>query len=332
MFQSTPGQLRVKILTWNLGDNHLTEDLWQQEIKKSWEIITRRDFDILCVCLQEDSRGKYGKFGDAVGDLLQDEFIMDSHSVEGPPEITKQSFSVRAFLYIRTSRGSGYPSQSYKTTKAEVCLKRVGFCSKGSAGISIVSPLPNRQYLQFTLMSSHLPVDNSTPDLGYDARLKAVQTTLREVYDKLEDTRNPNRIAFWGGDLNFRDNTPVTSKGPPFADQLDYAFSTHKPTYFRQFSEPDVAFPPTCKLVTCDKISCPPCRKNSNNVFDPTCYDTNGGGGKVSTREPSHCDRILFRADGGISAEVVEYKSWGSSDIIDHSDHSIVYATFIIHF
>lgn len=328
-YKSNQGQLRVKVLSWNLGDNRLTQDLWTQEIQKSWQIITMRDYDILGICLQEDSRGKFGKFGEAVADVLKDEFTMVSNSVEGPPELTKKAFSVRAFIYTRKNNKDVFPSASPTVRKNDVCLNRAVYCTKATAGVSIISNTPTGEIMQFTLMSSHLPIDTSTKDLGYQARLKAIETSMKDVYDKLEDTTITKRLAVWAGDLNFRDNTPVTPTGKPFSDQLTYAISTHKEEYFRDFIAPAVDFPPTCKLVTCDKKTCPRCRVNSGEVFSKSCYDTHGGSGKLAEREPSHCDRILYRPDG-VTGEVAEYKSWGDSKAVASSDHNLVYATFVI--
>ena len=46
---------RLRILTWNLGDSKLTQEQWKIELEKSWSIISTEDYDILAVCLQEDS-------------------------------------------------------------------------------------------------------------------------------------------------------------------------------------------------------------------------------------------------------------------------------------
>lgn len=317
-------KLRVKIITWNLGDNRLTQDEWLSEIKKSWSIIMVRDYDVLGVCLQEDWRGAYGKLADAIALILKDEFIVASDSVEGPPEITKLSFSVRAYLYLRKKI---FINPIIKTQ--DTCLSRAVYCTKSSAGVSTIIPMPGGKIIQITLISSHLPINNKKDDLGYAERVVAVKKTFDEVYDKLVDTTVPMRLAFWGGDLNFRDNTPIQAGGPPMKDQLLYLFSVRPSSFFREFEEPAVEFPPTCKMVSCDKKNCPVCRNRSGTTLNPTCYVEEGKHGVA--RVPSHCDRILYRSDG-VDGEIVNYTSWGGSRAIQGSDHNLVTLTVDVMF
>lgn len=310
-------QLRVKIITWNLGDNKLTQAEWLDEIKKSWSIITVKDYDVLGLCLQEDSRGKFGKLAEAIAQFLGPEFSVASDSVEGPPEISKLSFSVRAYLYLRKSI---FRNPSIKTQDA--CLARAVYCTKSSAGVSVIAVIDGK-ILQILLISSHLPINTKKEDLGYAERIAAVKRTFEEVYDKIVDRTIPQRVAFWGGDLNFRSDTPTHEGGNPMKDQLLYAFSTRPASFFREFAEPDVEFPPTCKMVTCDKLNCPACRNRSGQTFNPTCYVQEGAKGGI-TRHPSHCDRILYRADD-VDGEIIDYKSWGGARTLQHSDHNLVY-------
>jgi len=303
-----------------MGDSKLTQEEWASEIKTSWSIIATRDFDVLGLCLQEDSRGQHGKMGDAVAEYLKADFDMVSHSVEGPPEVTKLSFSVRAFLYVRRTMFS-----NYSVRKNDVCLKRTVFCSKGTAGISIIG-FYGSQVTQIILMSSHLPFEPKKEDLGYQERIQAVAKSFGEVYDNIVDETVEQRIAFWAGDLNFRNNAPISPRGKPMADQLDYAFSVRPASFFREFAEPDVEFPPTCKMVACDRMSCPACRNRSGDQHIPSCYVNETSKGN---REPSHCDRILYRADG-VDGEIVEYRSWSRARAVQHSDHALVLATFDI--
>jgi hypothetical protein len=317
--------VRIKIFTWNMGNSHYTQNEWLEEVKKSWSIITIKDFDVLGICLQEDSRGKFGKLVDAIGQYLSSEFTFVCDSVEGPPEITKQSYTVRACLYLRKTM-----FVNYTTRKQDVCLSRTVYCTKSSAGISVIYTLEGNVY-QLILISSHLPVDTSSADYGYEGRIQATKTTFEKVYDVLADTTIEKRLAFWGGDLNFRDNSPVTPRGKPFSDQLKYAFSTRPASFFREFEEPEVQFPPTCKMIECDKQTCPSCRIRSNEITIPACYAKDGEKPKANVElQPSHCDRILYRADG-IDGEILEYKSWGRATSIQHSDHNAVYCTFLVH-
>lgn len=313
--------IRVKILTWNMGDNRKKKEEWADEIKKSWSIITIKDYDVLGLCLQEDNRGQYGKMADAVAEYLQSEFVAVNHAVEGPPEISKLGFSVRAFLYLRRSMFT-----NYSVRRNDICLKRTVFCSKATAAVSVIAPLDGH-VVQIILMSSHLPFDPKRDDLGYPERIKAVGQTFSEVYDNIVDESVSERVAFWAGDLNFRNDAPINAGGNPMKDQLDYTFSVRPPQFFRDFVEPEVEFPPTCKMVTCDRGTCPACRNRSNERYDHTCYAQEVDDG--IKRTPSHCDRILYRADG-VEGEIVEYKSWGRAQATQISDHNLVLATFVI--
>lgn len=312
-----PNSIITRVLTWNLGDNKLTQEQWKAEIAKSWAVVSLKDYDILFLCLQEDSRGKYGKLADAIASFLDGEYAVYSNSVEGPADITGHGFSVRAYIYAKRTKFS-----SPSIRKSDICLKRAVFCTKSSAGVSMIVPYNDSIY-QITLIASHLPINTGVADLGYKERIAAVQKTFSDVYDKLIDTTVTKRFAVWAGDLNFRDATPFAPKGSP-VDQFAHAVSTHKPEFFRGFEEPDVEFPPTCKMKTCDGKSCPACRNRSGGQYNETCYITES---KKGMRQPSHCDRILFNTEN-LDGEVIEYKSWGGAESIKHSDHNLVYATF----
>src|SRR5665647_3276589 len=93
--------LKTRIITWNLGDNKHTQEEWASEIRKSWDIISKRDYDILGICVQEDWSQKYGKFGESVAAYLKDGYVMASNSLNGPPDITRQHFSVKVYVFIK---------------------------------------------------------------------------------------------------------------------------------------------------------------------------------------------------------------------------------------
>lgn len=318
--------VRIRVITWNMGEIRLTIDQWKQELLTNWNFVTKRDFDLLCLCLQEDSRGKYGKLGDAMGSLLQSEFTMVSNSVEGPPEVTGQSFSVRAYIFARKTI---FINPAIR--KNDVCLKRTVYCTKGTAGVSLIVIIGGYN-VQILLMSSHLPVSTTVEDFGYEERVQAVKKSMESVYDTLVQTPISKRIAFWAGDLNFREQTPVKAGGVPF-DQLEYAKSVRPAKFWREFIEPEVAFPPTCKLAICKNKQCPVCRNKSDQAYNKECYihESVTVLGKVKEYQPSHCDRIHFRADD-VSGEVVEYRSWSESPVVGESDHNLVLATFSVVF
>jgi len=332
------GSLRVKILTWNMGDAKLTQDEWQKELIRSWEIISKRDFDILGICLQEDSAGSYGKFGQTVEAALADAYVSVSNAVIGPPTVGKiGSFAVKAFLFIKKARNI-----QYDIAKADTCLSRTVFCTKSTVGISLVTRKDaSNAGFQFILMSAHLPVDTSQDDFGYSERIKAVDKSFRRVYEKLVDQGVQQRVSVFAGDFNFRDNTPITERGVPVRDQLAYAMSdiSGDKRTFRSFVEADVTkFPPTYKLRTSVDGVVPKCRETSDSNYDPSCYIQQTG--KTRRRgffgkkrevieEPSHTDRILYRGDN-IQFKLLSYKSWGRDDAISASSHNLVYADFDI--
>jgi endonuclease/exonuclease/phosphatase family metal-dependent hydrolase len=319
--QGGSARLKVRVITWNLGDNEKNQQDWNQEVLKSWDLITNRDYDVLCIAVQEDwnNSSRYGKFGEAIYNVLRDGYVMFTHAVNGPPGATNHPFSVKAFLYVK--KGT---SQQYLFDSEDVCLQRTLFCTKSAAGLSL-----EFRGFQLIFISAHLPIDTKTNDLGYDKRLDAMYETFIDVYDKLVDTKANQRVAIIAGDLNFRDNTPISPNGTPVKDQLIYAMESH-PREFRAFKEVDLAkFPPTCKLRSCTGPSCPACRNASSDKFDPSCYQYQvagkGIGKRDGNREPSHCDRILFHGDN-VTLRTTSYKSWGKADSISHSDHDLVYA------
>lgn len=311
-------EFTVKVITLNLGENKLTQDKWYAELATSWDLVTKKDYDILGVCLQEDWNGNYGHFGNAIAAYLVNEFTVLSEVVEGPPDITQKHFSVKAFLFLRTSKFPNYQSNKHK-----ICLNtKLGFCSKGTAGVSfILQNISTNEPFEFILMSSHFPIDTKVADLGYDKRLEAINTSFYGVYDKLSRNDISKKVSIWAGDLNFRDDTPVSS-GVIVPDQLAFA---GRSGVFRGFQEVTPMFPATCKLETCHGNDCPVCRSQPGN---PNCYKTKT---KKGIRNPSHCDRILYKVEGNVKLIAGDYKSWGEkSNAVQHSDHNLVYGKFTI--
>lgn len=354
-------RLVVRILTWNMGKNSMEQKDWENEIRKSWGPIAGKDgdYDCLLIALQEDHRGKYGKFKDAVNTIINGDFVLVEDSVEGPPELSKLNFSVRTLMYLRTS----VFGKNFDVRKNNVCLKRTVYCTKATAGVAVIANI-NGKIIELLFMGSHLPIDTNTDDLGYADRIAAIETSMKEVYDKLEDATIKYRAAFWAGDLNFRKDTPFKSGGNPTKDQLKHALSTRPAAFFREFVESeDPNFNPTCKRPTCKDGVCPRCRASTTTTSNTNCYDTDksvqdeeetadsGKTGFVAgakqaaakaftgikrvvtnkskndIRNPSHCDRILYRLED-IDAILVEYKSWSGAQSVQNSDHDVVIATF----
>jgi len=305
--------LKIRVISWDIGSIKKDRKAWSQELQKSWDIVMKRDFDILALCVQEDWNGKYGNLGESIGKKLEDGYVMAYHVLNGPPDILKNPFSVKVFLYMKKTKGV---APNYSIAKDDVCLSRTVFCTKAAVGVSL-----SIFGFQIIVISANLPTDPEKEDYGYKSKLKAMDKLFTKVYEKLVDHSVQQRVSIIAGNLNFRDNTPITDGGSEVEDQLKYAMEGEKKT-FRNFVEGDIkAFPPTCKLRTAKMRAELPCRKGTITKFDPSCYQ--------NEERPSHCDRILYRLDN-LTGRLLSYKSWGTADSIDFSEHNLVYADFEI--
>lgn len=292
--------LRVRVITWNMGDNQNTLSDWEKELKENWNIIINHNkYDILLVTLQEDWNGRYGKFGEAISNVLPNNFFFYQEKTTGPPDLTGKPFAVKVYAYVR---------ERVKTKSLKVCLKPVlkVFCAKATVGISL--QISDEQQLIF--MGSHLPIDTSKEDLGYQKRLKAVKKSLDLVFNKLKTSTT--WAAFWAGDMNFRINEKRE-------DQLKLAMQTG---FFQEFKEQEITFPPTCKMQTKKKEDCDRPKSDTNN--SPSCYHVKT---KKGTRTPSFCDRILY---AGENVSPIGYNSYADAPSIKFSDHNLVYGDFEI--
>lgn len=305
--------LKIRVISWDLGSVRRTQAEWGQEVAKSWDLVTKRDFDVLAFCVQEDWSGKFGKLGEAIGKKLEDGYVTVSNILDGPPDIFRKPFSVKVFVYMKKTKGT---APVYSLAKEDICLSRTVYCTKAAVGLSL-----SIFGFQIIVVSAHLPVDPEKEDYGYQSRLRAMDKLFTKVYEKLVDHSVQQRVSIIAGNLNFRDNTPITEGGSDVEDQLKYAVEGNK-KLFRSFVEGDIkAFPPTCKLRQAKMRAELPCRKGTINKFDPSCYQ--------NEEKPSHCDRILYRLDN-LTGRLISYKSWGTADSIDFSEHNLIYADFEI--
>lgn len=357
-------KIRIRVATWNLGENKRTQSAWFEAMKKSWgraedaqcnqnQPLTRWCFDILVFSVQEDYKGEtYGRFPEAIGKYLGDEWKMEKSIVEGPPEpialLNKSPFTVKMYVFVNKQfAAQRLPGLSFDF--AGVCLQRnlKIFCSKGTAGVSMNVPGKG----QVILMGSHFPVNTKDKaTFGYEQRITAISTSLKEVFKTLRKPNVQNVLAIWAGDMNFRANTMV-SDGRVVADQLktaqqsgafnvepsqiavntNDAISTPKNVSIKnskKFVEMPLEFPPTCRLRECTSKLCPVCDRSKtenmnrlDNEAKEKCYD--------DRRIPSYCDRILFYVSGeSVSLVPIEYKSWSTGQGIEYSDHNLVWADF----
>ena len=315
--------LRIRVLTWNMGENRRTAKQWkkelnEKELNKSWEVLLDTDsFDLLILALQEDNRGlTYGRFPDQVREKLGSGWVAKKIASSGPPDGLHKPFTVKLYVYYRPKDLPGVWFD-----QAAVCFKRVlVYCSKATVGIAINVPSKG----QIIAMSSHFPVKTDQADMGYEKRVAAIKTSLQKVFGKLRDDKARNTVALWAGDMNFRRNTPTTPNGVKIDEQLAVAMQEghFKVENEKGFEEHTLSFPPTCKLHAC-KGECLACRSESDDKRIEECFDHH--------REPSHCDRVLFFVDGeNVTLAPKEYKSYSNSSAVMASDHNLVWADFAL--
>lgn len=314
----------VRTITWNMGENRLSEKEWGRALQNDWQIILDQQYDILLLCLQEDWNGPMGKFGNAVQTLIGFGYNVYQVSSRGPPDATGKHFAVKLFAFCKKGRFPNLVATEGAVKSESMCLtKKLGvFCSKATVGLSLMVD----RNVQLIAMASHLPIRTDQPSLGYTERVWAVRESLDGVYTKLVDRKVKNLVAFWAGDMNFRANTPSDEQGGIVADQLAYAMSKG---IFKGFTEVGkVTFPPTCKLQTCKKDSCPRCRAKSGEEHSSSCYQTETAHGP---RPESYCDRILVYNEGyNVAVKTISYKSCSSAKEVQNSDHNLVYANVVV--
>lgn len=340
--------LRIRFVTWNMGDNKKTPSEWENELSKMWALTgcdtypfaSNNCFDILAVTVQEDYNGqKYGKFSDMVGKVLNanGNWQIYKSIVAGPPDVFSKPFSVKLYVYINPT----LTQQVVVKTASSCHQKQLIFCSKGTAGISLYFPETHGQII---LMGSHFPVKPKQLDMGYKQREKAIYESLVDVFNPLKNQASTKTIAIWGGDMNFRRNTPVTDdmSATPVDDQLDHYLATNKSFRLQEamqkdfqptcrfnehldckYNESTQTFSESCQLHKCADQSCACNRSNPS----ATCYDTK--------RTPSYCDRILFHVDAtteaGANLIPIAYKSWAAPGTsVESSDHNLVWADFVL--
>ena len=287
--------MKIRMITWNMGTNKNTEAQWKQEINQMWlKIIddtgdcdehpltlssssstNKECFDVLIIALQEDWMGEYGKFAQSVGEILNattatatatGKWKWQKVESKGPPNFLKKPFAVKLFVYYRENGPLEYATFDYES----ICFKKtLTFCTKATVGMSIYIP---EKKTQLIIMGSHLPVSTKNVDMGYSKRSSAVQKSIEQVYKNLQK-KFPNLrnvASLWGGDMNYRRNTPVTQSGQSVEEQLTYAlqqdniFRVGETGSAERFQEHIVSFPPTCKLKHCKKGECPVCRQETD--------------------------------------------------------------------
>lgn len=280
-----PKSFRVRVITWNMGENKKSQLDWAGELRQNWEIITKQDYEVLFLTVQEDEGGSaFAKAVEGAIGKKYDLLIQESTSV---PFV---KFSIKGLLFTRSTLRPLLSSPKAEKT----CLQSI--CTKSTVGMSLLIG----EQVQLIFMGSHFPVDTKKADLGFDERVKAGEKSLTKVFNQLRDPKKTRFAAFWAGDLNFRflSGTDQLSRAGRFG-----------------WSEEVITFPPTCKMTT--KGTCD--RKQSDKTRQAGCYE--------DKRQPSWCDRILYRGSSGLIVPG-KYLSYSDAKAIQESDHNMVYGDF----
>jgi hypothetical protein len=326
--------LRIRVITFNLGDNEKTQDQWLDELK-TWKELNRFDYDILGFALQEDFANflAYGHLMQALTMFLSQNGFKLAVSDSTNPLKFNEPFAVKAALFIRSSIfDRSFIAPTAYIAKKSICLgswlRRLA-CTKASVGVSIRLGAP--YMLHLTLIGSHMPIETKKEDLGYEARISAMNQTVNSVVNKLvtpSSNSNMDTLLIWTGDLNFRKDLQRN-------DQLTKALeaSSGFGMGLKENVELLASINPTCKLVSCHGgQQCPNCRQNPQTA-DAACFDAGGKHGKAPKvpRVPSNCDRVLYRFwprdnnDQRLSAK--KYAAFVENAVLQ-SDHNAVKADF----
>lgn len=292
--------LRVRVVTWNMGDNQKSRRQWEKELVQ-WDGLfsdKQNSFDILLVTVQEDQSND--TFGSAIENSFDGRFVKFKVSSKSLSLGKHTKYFVHSYIFVKTN----FLVQKRDVSVVDsLCLKqKFKVCTKSTTGIAL-----SMDNLEIVFMGSHFPVDpQNTKDMGYAERIRAADSSFKDVYVPMVKGK-PKFIAFWAGDFNFRN----MGNG----DQMDQA---RKKGHFGAFKEHSISFPPTCKMKTDGTCN----RPQSDTEKVPGCYNP--------SRLPSHCDRILYESKGIRNLMPLRYTAYGDPPAIQASDHNLVYADFLV--
>ena len=283
--------IAVRVITWNIAEISKSVVEWLDELNKHPDWdLITKKDDYDILCVTIQEDTAAGNFGKALKIIFKNYEIAEYSN--GPPGKV-----VRTLVFYKTSE-----IQVDTVEKKAACLQRkVAFCTKSTVGVS----METYSGIQLVFMGSHFPVDvKNKKDLGLDKRNKAEIESIKSVLGPiLSKKRN---AVFWAGDLNYR---VIQNK-----DQLDQERT--RGGAFSEFQEAPRKFFPTCKLHRdCDRA-----KSDTDNV--PTCY--------VDNRNPSFCDRILFKSEN-VKVTNTRYMSYADPEAVQESDHNLVYGDFLIY-
>lgn len=291
--------IRIRIITWNMGSNKKTLDEWNTDINTKWNIITNKtDYDVLVVNVQEnhEENSKFGKFGDAIAQVLHDSHLYQK-KYQNPLINKLGNFTVSMYVFIPIALKP-------KTKKSDTLCLSTPHCTKSSVFIEI-----NIGQIPFIFIGSHLPVSGKNKlDYGLDKRNKARQKVINKIKQFPEYTKS---VIIWSGDMNYRH---VGNK-----DQLTTILSKQNPsTDPVKFSEEEIKFDYTCKLKRCQstETSCT-LKRTPHNARSDDAFESN--------RDHSHCDRIIYYKPANVNFNVKDYTNWTNKTSVMGSDHDVVY-------
>lgn len=285
------------IFTWNLGNSY--DDTIKTTFANWMEKITD-DRSVVVIGLQEVKLSPL--------ELFLDTFIKNSSIIVLLETFLneKQYFMVKAIqllgmtILVAVHRSSITRLHSIDTSYIRLSLGGfLGF--KGTTAIRL-----NINNLSFCFLNCHLNAGESYDDLR-TSNYKYIEDKL--YFNCVKKKINEHDVVILLGDLNYRlvgieyNKLKHMLKNKNFKeitsfDQLSYLLKNDQ--IFNQFHEIPLTFRPTYKL---------------------NCYSS-----KYNTsRNPSYCDRILWKTNNTSSVDIIGHR-YDCLDILSASDHLSVYA------
>lgn len=346
--------IRVRVITFNLGNQSLLHQKWISELKKDWipSILNPDSFDILCVALQEDYQNVHsgGSLGRAIEAVLKPHMFSLLKEEQSGPLLAGIKYVIKANIYVRSSFLTDFTPTNQLGIIKHVQTEKTCFgvsvvhktiCTKSCIGIALqTQSSTNKTKNGLIFVAAHLPIDVSDPQtLGLNARRQALGQMFDKVVQPLHNTLNKNNVnvntkinVIVAGDLNFR------RTGDERRDQLSSLLQSDSlflQSAFGKWKEAGpLTFAPTCKYQVCSHaqssvLSCSTCRTQNETIHktgrpaNVSCYTLKTK--KGDERLPSHCDRVIYT---GKQLIPMSYKDWGDAKTVLASDHNAVYADF----
>jgi broad specificity phosphatase PhoE len=270
--QNIKPELSVQIITWNMGSSVHKITNWETEIKK-WNFNTLHD--IIFITFQETTK--------TVGDELKNVLIKELNEyiifAEGNGSILAPTFYVYGYLCIKKSpliiiNKAPIEDDSFDNTIDTTCIRKTGICTKPSIEFGIVV-----NNIKLIFICSHLPIiTKNDPTLGYNERKEAMKTIYNNATKNVSKSIGGYDMIFWTGDMNYRVNADKTEQLHTLLNNLPNELPE-----LVGFKEHPLNFKHTCRFIEYDD------KQNYSKFVSNRQYD--------KKREPSNCDRIIFKGD-----------------------------------